>query len=126
MDMGKFKIVAVDDDPFICDTLAISLKGEYEINTFLSGKDTLAYLKDNVVDLILLDYEMPEMTGYEVLMGIHDSKNKQNNSVPVIFLTGVVNERMEVEMRARGASDYIRKPIDMAKLRECIEKHLKK
>jgi CheY-like chemotaxis protein len=65
---------------------------------------------------------MPEMTGYEVLMAIQ--ANHSLNKIPIIFLTGVINERMEEEMRDRGASDYIRKPIDMNTLKACIGKHL--
>jgi DNA-binding response OmpR family regulator len=117
----KFKIVAVDDDPFICDTLTTCLKSEYEITTFQSGKDALPFLQENSADVILLDYEMPDMTGYEVLMGII----KLHLKAPVIFLTGVINERMEMEMRDRGASDYIRKPLDINLLKECIRRHLK-
>ena len=120
--MNKPKIVAIDDTPFICETLTAWLKGRYEIQTFLSGKDALQYLSDNDVDLILLDYEMPNMTGYEVLMSIRT--HKRIGKTPVIFLTGVENERMETEMLQRGANDYIRKPLDMSLLFSHIEKHL--
>jgi putative two-component system response regulator len=121
--MGKPKIVAIDDTPFICDTLTAWLKGTYEIRTFLSGKEGLQHLSDNDADLVLLDYEMPSMTGYEVLMSIRT--NKKINKIPVIFLTGVTNERMEEEMMERGASDFIRKPLDLTVLRQRIEKQLK-
>jgi len=121
--MGKPKIVAIDDTPFIGDTLKAWLKGEYEIRTFLSGKEGLQYLSDNDVDLVLLDYEMPAMTGYEVLMGIRT--NQKISKLPVIFLTGVTNERMEEEMMERGASDFIRKPLDLTLLRQRIVKQLK-
>ena len=121
--MGKPKIVAIDDTPFICDTLKAWLKGEYEIQTFLSGKEGLQHISDNDVDLVLLDYEMPVMTGYEVLMGIRT--NQKISKLPVIFLTGVINERMEEEMMERGASDFIRKPLDLTLLRKHIVRQLK-
>ena len=120
--MEKHKIVAIDDTPFICDTLKAWLKSAYDIQTFLSGKEGLKYLSDNHADLVLLDYEMPAMTGYEVLMSIRTSKNI--SKIPVIFLTGVTNERMETEMMERGATDFIRKPLDLAVLRKSIEKQL--
>ena len=120
--MDKPKIVAVDDTPFVCDTLTTWLKGTYEIRTFLSGKEALQYLSDNDADLVLLDYEMPVMTGYEVLMSIRT--NKKISKIPVIFLTGVTNERMEVEMMERGASSFIRKPLNLALLRQHIEEQL--
>jgi DNA-binding response OmpR family regulator len=117
----KLKIAAVDDDPFICDILTGCLKSQYDITTFQSGKELLPYIAENDVDLILLDYEMPEMTGFEVLMGIQ----AQHYKAPVIFLTGVINDRMEIEMRERGAKDYIRKPIDATKLKTCIQKYIR-
>jgi response regulator RpfG family c-di-GMP phosphodiesterase len=120
--MDKPKIVAVDDAPFICETLKAWLKNDYEIQTFLNGKQALEYLLEHGADLILLDYEMPNMTGYEVLMGIRT--DKQIGKTPVIFLTGVTNDRMEVEMMERGASDFIRKPLDISILRQRIEKQL--
>ena len=122
--MEKYKIVAVDDAPFVCETLESWLSVKYDIKTFLSGKEALNYLKDTPVDLILLDYDMPELTGYEVLMGIRGVNNVNHNK-PVVFLTAVTNERMEVEMLERGANDYIRKPLDMTLLKDTISKYLK-
>ena len=120
--MDKPKIVAIDDTKFVCDTLSAWLKNEYDVVTFLSGKDGIAYLTENTADLLLLDYDMPGMTGYEVLMEIRI--NKKTSKLPVIFLTGVTNERMEQEMMERGADDYIHKPLEMSVLRERIKKHL--
>ena len=120
--MDKHKIVAVDDTSFICETLAAWLKSSYDIKTFLSGQEALRYLEEHGADLILLDYDMPVMTGYEVLMSIRTSK--RIGKIPVIFLTGVTNERMEAEMLERGANDFIRKPLDITTLRERIGKQL--
>ena len=122
--MGYPVIVAIDDTPFICDTLTAWLKGAYEIHTFTSGKDGLHFLVENGADLVLLDYEMPGMTGYEVLMGIRT--NMKTSKLPVIFLTGVVSGRMETEMLERGADGYLHKPLDLAVLRKCIADHLPK
>ena len=122
--MSKRIIVAIDDTPFICETLTAWLKGTYEVKTFLSGKEGLKYLSENKADLVLLDYDMPSMTGYEVLMDIRTSKTF--SKIPVIFLTGVTNERMEAEMMDRGANDYLRKPLDIVLLRKSIEKHMPK
>jgi CheY-like chemotaxis protein len=121
--MGKPRIMAIDDTQFVCDTLKTWLQGSYEIHTFLSGKEGLAYLTENEVDLILLDYDMPEMTGFEVLMEIRT--HLRYGDIPVIFLTGVTNERMEEEMLERGANDYITKPLDIGVLRRGIGKFIK-
>ena len=123
MTTKKQKIVAIDDTKFICDTLEAWLKSSYDITTFTKGEQGLKYLLENEdVALVLLDYDMPEMTGYEVLMSIRS--NQKINKIPVIFLTAVENERMENEMLERGANDYIRKPLDIIVLRSHIEKLL--
>ncbi|MDR0324693.1 MAG: response regulator [Oscillospiraceae bacterium] len=121
--MSKPIIIAVDDQKVMCNLIASMLSGTYDIHTFTEGKDALTYMSENPADLVLLDYDMPTMTGYEVLMGIRG--DKKNSGIPVIFLTGVTNERMEMEMRDRGANDYICKPIDFTVLRQRIDKHLK-
>ena len=120
---AKPKIVAIDDTTFICETLKAWLSAKYDIVTFLNGKDGLDFIKENNPDLVLLDYEMPGMTGYEVLMGIR-SNHSIRKSLPVLFLTAVTNERMEMEMMDRGANGYIRKPLDITVLNREISKHL--
>jgi len=120
--MSKPIVLVIDDQPFVCETLYNLLKVTYEVHTFLSGKDAMEYISDRSVDIILLDYDMPNMTGYEVLMSIRTSKH--NNATPVIFITAEVNERMKTEMMERGANDYICKPINAAVLCQRIKEQL--
>ena len=120
--MSLRDIVLVDDQPSVCREVTAFLKDTYTVHAFTSGKEALDYLSCHPVDLVLLDYEMPGMTGYEVLMGIR--LNKSTHKVPVIFLTGETNERMRQEMMGRGASDYLCKPVTAVDLIHCIEKHL--
>jgi putative two-component system response regulator len=120
--MSKPVVITVDDQKIICNLISSMLKDTYDVRIFTEGKDALEYLADNPVDLVLLDYDMPGLTGYEVLMGIRG--NKKIAGLPVIFLTGITNQRMEEEMMERGANDFICKPIDFALLRQRINKHL--
>ncbi|MCL1846003.1 MAG: response regulator [Defluviitaleaceae bacterium] len=120
--MDLLNVLIVDDQPSTCKEVATFLKGKYNVHAFKSGKEALEFLERNSVDLILLDYYMPEMTGFEVLLQIR--QNQALADTPAIFLTSEINERMEREMRQRGASDYLTKPIDSAKLFACIKKHL--
>ena len=120
--MDKLDIVLVDDQPTVCREVIAFLKDVYTVHAFTSGKEALEFLAGNPADLILLDYEMPGMTGYEVLMSIR--LNKSIGHVPVIFLTGETNDRMKQEMLSRGADDYLCKPVTSFDLRHCIEKHL--
>jgi len=120
--MEKLRIMVVDDQPSVCTRVVGILKFDYTVYPFTKGKEALDYLVNNSVDLVLLDYDMPEMTGYEVLLGIRTNHAVKN--VPVVFLTGVTNERMKQEMLSRGANDYLCKPIDTDELKHCIKKHL--
>ena len=120
--MENLKIVIVDDQASICTRVVGILKFEYTVYPFTTGKEALGFIEDNPVDLVLLDYEMPEMTGYEVLLGIRT--NRSTKDVPVVFLTGVTNDRMRQEMIGRGANDYLCKPIEADELKQCIKKNL--
>ena len=122
--MDKPVVVTVDDQLFICETLKSILSNKYEVLTFMSGKDAMEYLEERSVDIILLDYDMPGMTGYEVLMSIRS--NKYNVKTPVIFITAQTNERMKMEMIERGANDYVCKPINSAILHQKISEQLSK
>ena len=122
--MGKPVILVVDDQIFICETIVALLENTYEVHAYTAGAEAIKYIKNNPVDLALLDYSMPTMSGYEVLMNI--KSNPSTSKIPVIFLTAETNERMRMEMIDRGASDYIHKPVNAPVLHECIKKHLKK
>jgi len=120
--MKKPILLVVDDQQFVCESIEIMLKNMYEVHTFTSGEEAMNYMSDHSADLVLLDYEMPNMTGYEVLLAIRE--NKHTSKTPVIFLTAEKNERMRMEMIARGASDYICKPINSSALHQSIKKQL--
>ena len=120
--MSKPVVVVVDDQLFVCETVETILKDTYEVHKFISGKEAMDYMSGRPVDLVLLDYDMPNMTGYEVLMAIR--ANKFNSKTPVVFLTAETNERMKKEMLERGASDYICKPIKSSELHNSIKKQL--
>ena len=120
--MGQPDILVVDDQPSVCREVVAFLKDGYTVHAFSSGAEALDYMLKNPVDLVLLDYDMPGMTGYEVLISIRS--NRQAKDTPVIFLTAETNERMKTEMLARGAVDYLCKPISSAALQASVKKHL--
>ena len=120
--MDKPEIIVVDDQPSLCKEVATFLKDSYVVHAFKSGKEAVAYLETHSVDLILLDYYMPGMTGFEVLMQIR--MNQATRTTPVVFLTSEISDRMHHEMTQRGANDYLCKPIDATTLRDCIRRNL--
>ena len=115
-------IVVVDDQPSTCKEIAGYLKFDYTVHAFKSGEEALFYLSENKADLILLDYYMPDKTGYEVLLALRTSALTRDT--PVIFFTSETNERMRKELMGRGATDFLCKPINTDELKECVKKHL--
>ncbi len=113
-------ILVVDDNPMMLKVIKESLRENYEVATAISGKIALKYLANKKVDLILLDYEMPEENGSVVLEKLR--QNEATKDIPVIFLTGV-KERTKIQkvlqMKPQG---YLLKPIEHDKLLEAIKK----
>ena len=110
---GVKKIVAVDDSNVVLKMIKNVLdKEEYDLHPFTTGKRALAYLvqKDRIPDLIILDIEMPEMNGYEVLERIKQMDHLKN--VPVIFLTANNEKKHVIKALSGGVNDYVLKPID--------------
>ncbi|MDR1916954.1 MAG: response regulator [Synergistaceae bacterium] len=102
-------VLSVDDDPIILNSILSTLKLEHNVRPFTSGETALKFLKNNMADLILLDYNMPNMSGFEVLKVLQaDEKLRE---IPVIFLTGSINGDDEIEALELGAMDYLLKPI---------------
>lgn len=112
---GKKKIVAVDDSGIILKMLIKVLGDAYDLHAFSSGKRALQFLKDKTPDLIILDIDMPEINGYEMLKLIRE--REQLKDIPIIFLTSNNDKSYVVKAVAVGADDYVIKPIDEELLR---------
>lgn len=106
----KKMIVAVDDSGIILKRLTKVLGENYDLHAFSVGKRALQFLKDRTPDLIILDIDMPEINGYEMLKIIKEREHLQN--VPVIFLTSNGDRNSVIKAAAGGANDYVVKPID--------------
>ena len=115
-------ILAVDDAPANLQILQGLLSESYDIRLAKSGKMALLSLERSTPDLILLDIEMPEMSGFDVLDIIN--KNERLKKIPVIFLTAHATKEFVVDAIQRGAKDYVVKPFDPDILRSKIKKLL--
>lgn len=116
----KKRILVVDDDPLMLKLIKEHLHEGYEVGTALSGKVAMKFLEKKTVDLILLDYEMPDEKGPEVLQKIHD--NESTKDIPVLFLTGVTEKKKIQQALIQKPQGYILKPINREKLMESIKK----
>lgn len=127
--IGRKCIVAVDDSSIVLKTLAKLLGETYEFHAFTKGMRALKYLKEeDVPDLIILDIEMEEIDGYEMLDMIR--KKEELKQVPVIFLTSNNDRQHVMKAISGGANDYAVKPVDeesfMDKVRKLLQEEKKK
>jgi len=94
----------------------------YTVITMPSGEKLFAALKKLVPDLILLDVDMPDMSGYDVIKGL--KLNPETADIPVIFLTGKNEAENELMGLTLGAVDYITKPFSQPILLKRVALHL--
>jgi CheY-like chemotaxis protein len=120
-------ILVVDD----YNDILISVKhiledsqADYRVIGVDSGEKCLQILKNNdLPDLILLDIMMPGMNGWDVAARIKE--NEKWSSVPIVFLTAV-GDQVSTGMGLLACEDYIVKPFDIQKLKECVSRILQK
>jgi putative two-component system response regulator len=105
-------ILVVDDEPLNLAVLSGLLNPHYRVLGARSGAVALSLLVHELPDLVLLDVMMPEMDGYAVLD--HLQRDPRSRAVPVIFVTALGTEVDEADGLARGAVDYIVKPVKPA------------
>jgi putative two-component system response regulator len=116
------KIIVVDDIATNLSIAKSALSDKYDVFTAPSGAKLLLLLDRLIPDLILLDIEMPEMDGYDVITALKDSE--KTTHIPVIFLTGKIDPEHEVKGLNLGAVDYITKPFSRELLLKRIDFHV--
>ena len=122
MNIDKKTIIMADDSLTNLTIGFNALEQHYNIITVNSGARLLKTLEKKIPDLILLDVDMPEMSGFETIALL--KKNKEYADIPVIFLTAKDDTASELEGLSLGAADYITKPFSPALLHKRIELHL--
>ena len=115
-------IFLVDDNIVNLDTGKAVLQNKYTVVTIPSGEKLLLMLQKTRPDLILLDVEMPDMSGYDTIKKL--KADPKIAEIPVIFLTGKSNPKSELLGLSLGAIDYITKPFSPPLLLKRIELHL--
>jgi DNA-binding response OmpR family regulator len=117
-------IMVVDDNPANLKLLEDMLRQHrYEVRSFPRGRLALAAAGQEPPDLILLDINMPEMTGYEVCQQLKSTPRLA--SVPVIFLSALNAVEDKVKGFGAGGVDYISKPFQFEEVEARVEIHLK-
>jgi len=122
MGEARKKIIILDDDSTNLTVAKKTLSGSYDVLPILSGKMLPRMLEKISPDLILLDIEMPDMSGYDVIKVL--KADERTATIPVIFLTGKIDPESEIKGLSLGAVDYITKPFSPTLLSKRVELHL--
>jgi len=109
-------VLLVDDSIDVHRLLSARLRHEQiRMASLLKGSEAVEAVKADVPAVILLDLDMPDMDGFEVLRALKD--DPATNNVPVIVLSGLNGSEDKVTAFDLGATDYVTKPFDLAELR---------
>ena len=115
----KKHILVVDDDPVMLRTIKGWLEGTYQVTMVNSGMNAITYLAKNKPDLILLDYEMPVITGAKVLEMIRSEV--ATASLPVIFLTSKGDKASVMEVLKLKPEGYLLKTMTPGEILQALE-----
>jgi len=118
------RILVIDDDQAVLNYLLVSLTQtqQFEVEVLSNSAKAFGMIDSENFDLILLDMDMPEVTGKEVLQYV-----RQNHpDIEVVILTGVDDVELAVESMKMGAYDYLCKPVDNNRLVLTLERALER
>lgn len=116
----KERILIVDDERGIVDTMKAYFAPQYEVLTAYSGEEAIQKV-ERQPDLILLDINMPGMDGLTVCQTI-----REHIACPILFLTARIESTDKINGFQAGADDYIVKPVDLDELAARIAAHLRR
>lgn len=120
--MEKLRILVVDDDHEIVDSIAIFLEADgYLVEKAYNGLEALDVLMTMPVHLILLDIMMPELDGMKTLLKIRQTKN-----IPIILISAKSEDTDKIFGLTAGADDYITKPFNPSELVARVKSQLRR
>src|SRR5688500_2513435 len=118
---AKPRILVVDDEPSMREMLRIVLRRDgYDVVVAENGRQAIAALQQQSVDLLLSDIRMPDLSGVEVLR----TAKEMNRDTVAFMMTAFASTDTAVEAMRLGAVDYFTKPFSMDELRLKVRQHL--
>jgi two-component system chemotaxis response regulator CheY len=116
-------ILSVDDSASIRQMVAFTLKGAgYDVIEAADGQEGLEKAKTKTVDMVLTDQNMPRMDGLTLIKSLRSMPGYRNT--PILMLTTESGDAMKQQGKAAGATGWLVKPFDPAKLLEVTKKVL--
>jgi two-component system chemotaxis response regulator CheY len=116
------KVLVVDDSGIMRKIIIRSLNacGVTEVVEAADGREGLEAFRANAFDIVLTDWNMPEMSGLEMLEAIRES----GSEVPIIMITTEGEKSSVIKAIHAGVTDYLCKPFEKEELREKLEKYV--
>ncbi len=115
----KRRLLVVEDDEPLAHLLKLQLELEgFEVHTETRGKSAVNYATNNIVDLVILDLRLPDLSGYEVCRELRKIYNPW--AVPVLMLTALNEPIDQLRGFAHGADAYLTKPCEQQELMKTI------
>lgn len=118
------KILVIDDAGFFLRTMIVTLRDYFEVDVANTAMLANGKIAKNRPDLILLDYNMPDVTGVEYLERLR--ANPDTKDIPVFFLTGTDDAKSVVDILKQKPSGYLLKSTPKEKLLETLLEFFKK
>jgi serine phosphatase RsbU (regulator of sigma subunit) len=117
-------ILVVDDMQLMRKMIGMCLEraGYTNLSYAEDGDDALRIIEENMPDLVILDLNMPRMSGYEVCKALR--ANPQTESLPILIQSASETAEERVEVFAVGATDFVSKPINQPELMARVQMHL--
>ncbi len=120
--MNAGKILVVDDDKDIVNTLKIQLEREgYTVFCAYNGMEALAVLEREPIHLLLLDIMMPQLDGYSTILKI-----REKNNIPILVMSAKTEETDKILGLSMGADDYITKPFQYKEVLARVKSSLRR
>ena len=122
----KFRVLLIDDEETLCEVIRRGLErtGLFEVGFATDGKTGLLMARKGNPDVILLDVRMPKMSGIEVLRTL--KRDYPLSTIPVIMLSGLLDEATKTECNYQYSEEFIEKPVDLRQLQMRIEAVLRR
>lgn len=111
-DFKDRRVLVVEDEPHMLDLIRVTLEGAgFIVTGAMTGGEGLERLRDEIPDLVVLDLNLPDMTGFEVLRQIRETVG-----IPVIMVTVQASDDDRILGLELGADDYLGKPFNHREL----------
>ena len=113
------KVLVVEDNELnlklFCDLLHAH---QFDVEPVRDGREAVAKAREFVPDLIIMDIQMPHVTGYEIILELKADDDLR--AIPVMAVTAYAGREDEERIRAAGADSYVSKPISLARFMDAV------